>query len=73
MNQNKFMSLLFRCILEYSINKWIGFFTPLDVLIGGLMTFDIHDDSRLSFTHGKKKSYFLVVYKKRQGWLQTMD
>ena len=40
---------------------WIGLFNPLDVLIGvrayteeeAFMTFDVHDDGRLNFTHNR--------------------
>ena len=42
-----------------STYKWIGIFTPLDVLIGvgaytreeAYMTFDVNDDGRLNYTH----------------------
>ena len=45
----------------HSTHKWICFFTPLDVLIGvrvligeeTFMTFDVHDDGRLNFTHNR--------------------
>ena len=41
----------------HSTQKWIGLFTPLDVLIGvrareeNFMTFDVHDNGRLTFTY----------------------
>ena len=45
--------------LRPSAHKWIGLFTPLNVLIGvkaytgeeAFMTFDVEDDGRLTFTH----------------------
>ena len=47
--------------IGFATQKWMGLFTPLDVLIGvrayvgeeACMTFDVHDDGRLTFTQMK--------------------
>ena len=51
--------LIFRCNQDFPTHKWIDSFTQLDVFIGlrdyigeeAFMTFDVHDDGRLTFTH----------------------
>ena len=53
------------------LHKWIGLFTPLDVLIGGkayigaeaFMTFDVQDDGRLTFTHMETNLYSFCLHK----------
>ena len=54
-----------------STHKWIGFFTPFDVLIRvrpyireeAFMTFDVHDDGRISFTHTKIDAFSFCLQK----------
>ena len=51
--------------------KWIGLFVPLNVFIGVkayigeevCITFDVHDDSRLTFTHTKTNPFSFCLHK----------
>ena len=57
--------MFYYCCYYYLDAVWIGFFILLDVLIEGLMTFDIHNDGWLSYTHThKEKELFFWLFTK---------
>ena len=57
--------------IRSSTQKWVGLFTPLDVLIGVkvyigeevCMTFDVQDDGRLTFTHKEINMFIFCLHK----------
>ena len=58
--------------IRSSTQKWVGLFTPLDVLIGVkvyigeevCMTFDVQDDGRLTFTHKETNLFSFCLHTK---------